>query len=198
MGKWGVSIQMPPHKIRHLIPALMIGARTRKGQFQRCIRGLCGGKHRIRAGLSTGGEKNIQSDTGLALVCVHNDAVHQCLGHFTRKAAVRLPLFLDRAAQIFHTPDAFRKGLLCVLQGSATAYRSAFGMACARFSPCSLPILPAPSRPIFTLFPIFFLHSFLLTGSDLPRGLIKQDFRSFLLCNYGIMNAQTERQCYLA
>ena len=90
MGKWGVSIQMPPHKIRHLIPALMIGARTRKGQFQRCIRGLCGGKHRIRAGLSTGGEKNIQSDTGLALVCVHNDAVHQCLGHFTRKAAVRL------------------------------------------------------------------------------------------------------------
>lgn len=76
MGKWGVSIQMPPHKIRHLIPALMIGARTRKGQFQRYIRGLCGGKHRIRAGLSTGGEKNIQSDTGLALVCVHNDAVH--------------------------------------------------------------------------------------------------------------------------
>lgn len=134
MGKWGVSIQMPPHKIRHLIPALMIGARTRKGQFQRCIRGLCGGKHRIRAGLSTGGEKNIQSDTGLALVCVHNDAVHQCLGHFTRKAAVRLPLFLDRAAQIFHTPDAFRKGLLCVL--------------------------PAPSRPIFTLFPIFFCTPF--------------------------------------
>lgn len=43
----------------------------------------------------------------------------------------------------------------------------------------------------------FFLHSFLLTGSDLPRGLKKQDFRSFLLCNYGIMNAQTERQCYL-
>lgn len=134
MGKWGVSIQMPPHKIRHLIPALMTGARTRKGQFQRCIRGLCGGKHRIRAGLSTGGEKNIQSDTGLALVCVHNDAVHPCLGHFTRKAAVRLPLFLDRAAQIFHTPDAFRKGLLCVL--------------------------PAPSRPIFTLFPIFFCTPF--------------------------------------
>lgn len=160
MGKWGVSIQMPPHKIRHLIPALMIGARTRKGQFQRCIRGLCGGKHRIRAGLSTGGEKNIQSDTGLALVCVHNDAVHQCLGHFTRKAAVRLPLFLDCAAQIFHTPDAFRKGLLCVLQGSATAYRSAFGTACARFSPCSLPILPEPSRPIFTLFPIFFCTPF--------------------------------------
>ena len=83
MGKWGVSIQMPPHKIRHLLPALMTGARTRKGLFQQCIRELCGGKHRIRAGLSTGGEKNIQSDTGLALVCVHNDAVHQCLGHFT-------------------------------------------------------------------------------------------------------------------
>ena len=54
-----------------------------------------------------------------------------------------------------------------------------------------------PADRFLLCFP-FFLHSFLLTGSDLPRGLKKQDFRSFLLCNYGIMNAQTERQCYLA
>lgn len=190
MGKWGVSIQMPPHKIRHLIPALMIGARTRKGQFQRCIRGLYGGKHRIRAGLSTGGEKNIQSDTGLALVCVHNDAVHQCLGHFTRKAAVRLPLFLDRAAQIFHTPDAFCKDRQLRTDQRSVRHVPDFHHAVCRF--CL-----HPADRFLLCFP-FFLHSLLLTGSDLPRGLKKQDFRSFLLCNYGIMNSQTERQCYLA
>ena len=183
---------MPPHKIRHLIPALMTGARTRKGQFQRCIRGLCGGKHRIRAGLSTGGEKNIQSDTGLALVCVHNDAVHQCLGHFTRKAAVRLPLFLDRAAQIFHTPDAFRKGLLCVQPriGNCVQISVRYGM-------CQIFTMQFADSAC-TQQTDFFSALLLLTGSDLPRGLKKQDFRSFLLCNYGIMNAQTERQCYLA
>ena len=191
MGKWGVSIQMPPHKIRHLIPALMTGARTRKGQFQRYIRGLCGGKHRICAGLSTGGEKNIQSDTGLALVCVHNDAVHQCLGHFPCHCfSIVRRRFSTRRMRSARVCSAFCKDRQLRTDQRSVRHVPDFHHAVCRF--CL-----HPADRFLLCFP-FFLHSFLLTGSDLPRGLKKQDFRSFLLCNYGIMNAQTERQCYLA
>ena len=56
--------QMPAHEIRHRILTLITGSRPLKAHLQLCVRGL-----RLRYDrLCTGGEENIERDTGFALV----------------------------------------------------------------------------------------------------------------------------------
>ncbi len=197
MGKWGVSIQMPPHKIRHLIPALMTGARTRKGQFQRCIRGLCGGKHRIRAGLSTGGEK-----TSRVIQVLLSSASTTMRFTSALDISREKPQFACHCFSIVRRRFSTRRmrsarvcSAFCKDRQLRTDQRSVRHVPDFHHAVCRFCLHPADR---FYFVSHFFCTPFLLTGSDLPRGLKKQDFRSFLLCNYGIMNAQTERQCYLA
>ena len=71
------------------------------------VRGLRrGGQHRLGAEVASGGEENLQTDAGSALIRVYDDAVDERLGHLARKTAVCLPPLLDGAAQAFHAPNA--------------------------------------------------------------------------------------------
>ena len=95
----------------------MAGARAGEGQLHLRVRGLRrGGQHRLGAEVASGGEENLQTDAGSALIRVYDDAVDERLGHLARKAAVCLPPLLDGAAQAFHAPNALLERFVCILQ----------------------------------------------------------------------------------
>ena len=140
----------------------MAGARAGEGQLHLRVRGLRrGGQHRIGAEVASGGEENLQTDAGSALIRVYNDAVDERLGHLARKATVCLPPLLDGAAQAFHASNALLECFVCILQFLSLLFErggvSLDGLVdsgnCLRDPVTELPVVVVPYQAIRAYLP---------------------------------------------